>query len=92
MLEMTTLAEHDGDIYCRQCYTRKYGIRGVGFGIGAGALGMDAGERFGNVQSQLYVLANLIQVIGMEGFLRLEIDRIILHCPISHRAIRRHTF
>lgn len=68
MLEMTTLAEHDGDIYCRQCYTRKYGIRGVGFGIGAGALGMDAGERFGNVQSQLYVLANLIQVIRIGGF------------------------
>lgn len=55
MLEIPTLAEHEGDIYCRQCYTRKFGIRGVGFGIGAGALGMDAGERFGNVQSQLYV-------------------------------------
>jgi cysteine/glycine-rich protein len=55
MLEITNLAEHDGDIYCKQCYTRKFGIRGVGFGIGAGALGMDAGERFGNTQSQLYV-------------------------------------
>lgn len=55
MLEMTTLAEHEGDIYCRQCYTRKFGIRGVGFGIGAGALGMDAGERFGNTQNMLYV-------------------------------------
>jgi hypothetical protein len=54
-LEITNLAEHDGDIYCKQCYTRKYGIRGVGFGIGAGALGMDAGERFGNTQNQLYV-------------------------------------
>jgi cysteine/glycine-rich protein len=55
MLEITNLAEHDGDIYCKQCYTRKFGIRGVGFGIGAGALGMDTGERFGNIQSQLYV-------------------------------------
>ncbi|CAF3802663.1 unnamed protein product [Rotaria sp. Silwood1] len=53
MLEVPTLAEHEGDIYCRQCYTRKFGIRGVGFGIGAGALGMDAGERFGNTQSML---------------------------------------
>ncbi|CAF3366842.1 unnamed protein product [Rotaria socialis] len=53
MLEMPTLAENDGDIYCKQCYTRKFGIRGVGFGIGAGALGMDAGERFGNTQSTL---------------------------------------
>ncbi len=49
------MAEHDGDLYCRQCYTRKYGIRGVGFGIGAGALGMDTGERFGNTQSLSYV-------------------------------------
>jgi cysteine/glycine-rich protein len=55
MLELTTVAEHDGDIYCKQCYTRKFGIRGVGFGIGAGALGMDTGDRFGNSQSQLYV-------------------------------------
>ncbi|CAF0911879.1 unnamed protein product [Rotaria sordida] len=53
MLEIPTLAEHEGDLYCKQCYTRKFGIRGVGFGIGAGALGMDAGERFGNTQSQL---------------------------------------
>jgi hypothetical protein len=49
------MAEHNGDLYCRQCYTRKFGIRGVGFGIGAGALGMDVGERFGNTQSQMYV-------------------------------------
>jgi len=54
-LEIPTLAEHDGDLYCKQCYTRKFGIRDVGFGIGAGTLGMDAGERFGNTQSQLYV-------------------------------------
>lgn len=54
-LEMTNMSEHDGDLYCRQCYTRKYGIRGVGFGIGAGALGMDTGERFGNTQSLSYV-------------------------------------
>ncbi|CAF4268949.1 unnamed protein product [Rotaria socialis] len=50
-LEVTTVSEHDGDLYCKQCYTRKFGIRGVGFGIGAGALGMDTGERFGNTQS-----------------------------------------
>jgi hypothetical protein len=56
MLEIQTVAEHDGDIFCKQCYTRKFGIRGVGFGIGAGALGMDSGERFGNSQNQLYVL------------------------------------
>lgn len=30
----------DGEIYCRGCYGRNYGPRGVGFGIGAGALTM----------------------------------------------------
>ena len=57
-LEVPTMAEHDGDLYCRQCYTRKFGIRGVGFGIGAGALGMDSGERYGNTQSQMFVIAH----------------------------------
>ena len=55
-LEVPTMAEHDGDLYCRQCYARKFGIRGVGFGIGAGALGMDVGERYGNSQSQPFVI------------------------------------
>jgi hypothetical protein len=49
------MAEHDGDVYCKQCYARKYGIRGVGFGMGAGALGMDTGERYGNTESLPYV-------------------------------------
>lgn len=30
----------NGEIYCRGCYGRNYGPRGVGFGIGAGALTM----------------------------------------------------
>ncbi|XP_023289981.1 muscle LIM protein Mlp84B isoform X2 [Orussus abietinus] len=30
----------DGDIYCRGCYGRNFGPRGVGFGMGAGTLTM----------------------------------------------------
>ncbi|KAK9498199.1 hypothetical protein O3M35_004066 [Rhynocoris fuscipes] len=30
----------DGDIYCRGCYGRHFGPRGVGFGLGAGTLTM----------------------------------------------------
>ena len=30
----------DGDIYCKACYGHKFGVKGVGFGIGAGALNM----------------------------------------------------
>jgi hypothetical protein len=55
MLEAMTMAEHDGNVFCKQCYARKYGIRGVGFGVGAGALGMDTGDRFGNTESLPYV-------------------------------------
>jgi cysteine/glycine-rich protein len=44
MLEPTTLAVHEGAIYCKQCYGRKYGPKGYGFGGGAGCLSMDTGE------------------------------------------------
>ncbi|CAL8115876.1 unnamed protein product [Orchesella dallaii] len=30
----------DGDIYCKSCYGRKFGPKGVGYGIGAGTLQM----------------------------------------------------
>ncbi|CAD1479354.1 unnamed protein product, partial [Heterotrigona itama] len=30
----------DGDIYCRGCYNRNFGPKGVGFGMGAGTLTM----------------------------------------------------
>ncbi|CAF2448927.1 unnamed protein product [Rotaria sp. Silwood2] len=48
MLESTTLAEHEGNLFCKQCYARKFGPKGVGFGGGAGTLGMDTGEHLGN--------------------------------------------
>ena len=55
MLEPMTMAEHDNNVFCKQCYARKFGIRGVGFGVGAGALAMDTGDRFGNTESLSYV-------------------------------------
>ncbi len=65
MLESTTVAEHEGNLFCKQCYARKFvslffvvvrckeifdiqGPKGVGFGGGAGTLGMDTGEHLGN--------------------------------------------
>ncbi|CAF2534097.1 unnamed protein product [Rotaria sp. Silwood2] len=48
MLEAMTMAEHEGNVYCKQCYGRKFGPKGYGFGQGAGTLGMDTGEHLGN--------------------------------------------
>jgi len=51
-LDSTTCAEHDRKLFCKTCYGRKYGPKGVGFGGGAGALCMDTGAQFGNEESQ----------------------------------------
>ncbi len=38
-LDSTTVNDgHDGDIYCRADYNAKYGMKGYGFGQGAGTL------------------------------------------------------
>lgn len=40
-LDSTNLCDGPNkDIYCRGCYNKNYGIKGVGFGMGAGALTM----------------------------------------------------
>lgn len=48
MLESTTVAEHEGQVFCKVCYGRKFGPKGYGFGGGAGCLSMDSGEQFTN--------------------------------------------
>ena len=53
MLDSTNVQEHERALYCKTCYGRKYGPKGVGFGIGAGALSMDS--RNGNEEVTSYV-------------------------------------
>jgi len=76
MLEAMTMAEHEGNVYCKQCYARKFGIRGVGFGVGAGALAMDTGDRFGNTESLPYV--DIYRIFKFEICIFLEINQIML--------------
>lgn len=52
LLDSTNCCEHENELYCKQCHGRKYGPKGVGFGIGAGALTMDSGEKFGNKSTE----------------------------------------
>jgi len=47
-LNSNNVAPHEAEIYCKKCHVRKFGPKGVGFGIGAGALAADGGEQFGN--------------------------------------------
>lgn len=46
-LDSTNCTEHENELYCKNCHGRKFGIKGYGFGAGAGALNMDSGEQFG---------------------------------------------
>ncbi len=48
-----TVAEHLAELYCKQCHGRKYGPKGIGYGIGAGALTMDSGEHLGNKEVEM---------------------------------------
>ncbi|XP_052568356.1 cysteine and glycine-rich protein 3 isoform X2 [Psammomys obesus] len=46
-LDSTTVAAHESEIYCKVCYGRRYGPKGIGFGQGAGCLSTDTGEHLG---------------------------------------------
>ena len=47
-LDSQNVAEHGAELYCKKCHVRKYGPKGVGYGVGAGCLSADVGEQFGN--------------------------------------------
>lgn len=45
-LDSTNCAEHEAELYCKNCHGRKYGPKGYGFGGGAGCMSMDSGAQF----------------------------------------------
>eukprot|EP00123_Amoebidium_parasiticum_P012419 comp21339_c0_seq1/m.29251 comp21339_c0_seq1/g.29251 ORF comp21339_c0_seq1/g.29251 comp21339_c0_seq1/m.29251 type:complete len:200 (-) comp21339_c0_seq1:148-747(-) len=40
-LDSTTVADKDGEIFCKSCYGRNFGPKGYGYGGGAGTLSME---------------------------------------------------
>ena len=48
LLDSVSCCEHAAELFCKQCHCRRFGPKGIGFGIGAGSLTMDTGEQFGN--------------------------------------------
>ena len=38
LLQSNILTEHQGDLYCKNCYGKQFGPKGYGYGIGAGTL------------------------------------------------------
>lgn len=59
-LDSTTVAEHEGLVYCKGCHGKKFGPKGYGFGGGAGALSMETGSQFGNKESEMSYVITLI--------------------------------
>lgn len=37
------MSAHEGNLYCKSCHKRNYGLKGYGYGQGAGVLASEAG-------------------------------------------------
>jgi hypothetical protein len=53
LLDSTNASPHMALLFCTKCHGRKFGPKGVGFGLGGGVLTMDTGERFGNREVEM---------------------------------------
>ena len=44
-LDSQSTADHQGEVYCRSCHSRQFGLKGYGYASGAGTmLSMDTGH------------------------------------------------
>ena len=46
LLDSGRITEHDGEMFCGNCYQKNFGPKGYGFGGGSGTLSMDDGKGY----------------------------------------------
>jgi len=68
-LDTGSLTEHEGEIYCKQCYGKLFGPKGYGYGTGAGTLSMHSESSLSNVPAtaQAYVAPKSAPVVETNG-------------------------
>ena len=61
----TTLRNHETQLYCPTCYNRNYGIKGYGYGGGAGTLGTDGGSTGKHVlEREIFILVIFVVIMS----------------------------
>ncbi|KAH3891998.1 hypothetical protein DPMN_016109 [Dreissena polymorpha] len=46
LLDSYTCTNHEDEVFCKACYSKKFGPKGYGFAGGASGLSMDTGTPF----------------------------------------------
>lgn len=57
-LHSSTMSAHEGNLYCKSCHKRSYGLKGYGYGQGAGVLASEAGTEGTDAPSDGNILDN----------------------------------
>ena len=63
------ITEHDGEMFCGNCYQKNFGPKGYGFGGGSGTLSMDDGKGYTVSTAQIEIGLNLCYLISKIFFI-----------------------
>jgi len=67
MLDSSTMSAHEGNLYCKSCHKRNYGLKGYGYGQGAGVLASEAGTEGTDAPSDGLVPGGMGNYTGPDG-------------------------
>ena len=63
-LHSSTMSAHEGNLYCKSCHKRNYGLKGYGYGQGAGVLASEAGTEGTDAPSDGNISDNYCTMVG----------------------------